>query len=725
MTDVSRLIRRAAAIEILRIALFLVYYLLLIALGAAILCGTVIAVRFLMVDVLPRVRYIRAAIALVIAAAGFGALALMFGFYLVKPIFSFTRDRDPRRLEVRRSDCPALFALIDALAVRTGCRRPKRVFLSFDVNACVFYDTSFWSIFLPVRKNLEVGIGLLDGTSEAELAGVLAHEFGHFGQRSMKVGSGAAVTCTVLRNLILVDDRWDRLLDRWCESDVHVVWNLFGVATRFLTNGVRSLTVGMFSFVQKGYLTLSRFMEFGADDAACAIVSSATFASALCKVRVLAEADAIYWNPLLDALFSDGRIPADPIAARRSVPSLLGRKDLPTLSFDQPLPLPPRTRTVPSRLRVDDPWASHPPLEDRLANIRGNASTAPIAPIASPDRPAAALVPETLVRSVAERAITLATPQHGSDAPPLRSVGLSEFKAWVRDWLDKGAMLPEALEPFLQRDLEPFDLAATRAANPAPPCPLSEENAAILEACRTAESDLETIEAVASGENGAKEIAVDGVVFRRKRLPVADFRVRAEALVAKAVAIQRTLYAWLRATLDENAGAALDAEYTALFSVTQVLSKALPPLLVSRDWLFGELSRRDVFPQEIFGEVCREMGSLEKNLREAILAIDRESFLAGVTPEFAALAEDVFAWADEGLHALASATQIDVEAVNRTFGVLDTFATLVFNRRGLARTAIARACEQAKGRLVSGTCGKAYCPASVVQLNCTNPKEEA
>ena len=47
--------------------------------GAAILCGTVIAVRFLMVDVLPRVRYIRAAIALVIAAAGFGALALMFG----------------------------------------------------------------------------------------------------------------------------------------------------------------------------------------------------------------------------------------------------------------------------------------------------------------------------------------------------------------------------------------------------------------------------------------------------------------------------------------------------------------------------------------------------------------------------------------------------------------------------------------------------------------------
>ena len=697
MTNASRLIRRAAAIELFRIALFLVYYLSLIALGVAILYGTVFAVRFLLFDVLPRVRYIRVAIALVFAAAGFGALALMFGFYLVKPVFSFTRDHDPRRLEVRRSDCPALFALIDALAARTGCRRPKRVFLSFGVNACVFYDTSFWSIFLPVRKNLEVGIGLLDGTSEAELAGVLAHEFGHFGQRSMKVGSGAAVTCTVLRNLILVDDRWDRLLDRWCESKMHVVWSLFGVATRFLTNGVRSLTVGMFSFVQKGYLTLSRFMEFGADDAACAIVGSATFASALYKVRVLAESDATYWNTLLENLFADGKVPADPVAARRSVPSLLGRTDLPILSFDRTLSEPPPTRAVPSRLRVDDPWASHPPLEDRLANIREDAAPTPVDSIASPNRPAAALVPEALVRRVAERAVALAAPGRGAAAPALRPVDQAEFEAWVRDWLDKGAMLPEALEPFLQRDLRAFDLVAARTAAPAPPCPLTEENAAILEACRTAESDLATIEAVASGESDAKEIAVDGVVLRRNRLPVADFRARAEGLVAKTEIIQHTLYAWLRAPLDENVGAALDAEYTALFSATQMLSNALPPLLARRNVLLETLRGRESLSQELFREVCNEIGLLEKDLRETILAVDRTSFLAGVPPEFAAHAENVFAWADEGLHAPASATTIDVDALNRMFFVLDTFTTLVFNRRGLARTAIVRACERVRG----------------------------
>jgi len=699
MKDAPRLIRRAAAAEILRLALFLAYYLALIALGVAILAGTVFAVRFLVSDVLPRVRNGRAIVALVIAAAGLAALALMLGFYLVKPLFSFTRDRDPRRVEVRRADCPALFALIDALAARTGCPRPKRVFLTAAVNAGVFYDTCFWSLFLPVRKNLEVGTGLLDGTSEAELAGILAHEFGHFGQRSMKVGSGAAVTTEVLRNLILVDDRWDRLLDRWCESEVHLVWTLFGAATRFLTNGIRRLTVGMFSFVQKGNMALSRLMEFGADDVACAVVGSDAFASALCKIGVLAEADA-YWSHLLQGLASAGKVPADPAAARRAVPALLGLERLPVLAFDRPLPEPPPTRAVPSRLRVEDPWASHPPTEDRLANIRADAAPPPTDAVASPDRPAAALVPEALARRVAERALALAAPEREERATPPVPVDGEAFAAWVRERLDGGLMLPEALEPFLGRDLDPFDLAAARAADPAPACPLTEENAAILEACRTAEGDLATIEEVASGENGAKAIAVDGVVTSRRRLPVADFRARAEALSAKAVAIQRALYAWLRATLPESEGAALDAEYGALFAASRTLSETLPPLFARRDEALEVLSGRDRISEDLFRKVRLALDALGKGLRKAILAQDRADLLAGVGPEGAARAAEVFDWAGEERRATAE-DGVDGDAAVRMFGVLDAFETLVFNRRGRARNAIARAC----GRAMAGAEG--------------------
>ena len=64
-----------------------------------------------------------------------------------------------------------------------------KVFLSTEINACVFFNTTFWSMFFPVRKNLVLGAGLFATTSTEEIKGILAHEFGHFSQESMKIGS--------------------------------------------------------------------------------------------------------------------------------------------------------------------------------------------------------------------------------------------------------------------------------------------------------------------------------------------------------------------------------------------------------------------------------------------------------------------------------------------------------------------------------------------------------
>jgi hypothetical protein len=58
-----------------------------------------------------------------------------------------------------------------------------------DVNASVFYDSSFWSIIFPIRKNLQIRLGLVNKIIEQELKAILAHEFGCFSQRSTKVGS--------------------------------------------------------------------------------------------------------------------------------------------------------------------------------------------------------------------------------------------------------------------------------------------------------------------------------------------------------------------------------------------------------------------------------------------------------------------------------------------------------------------------------------------------------
>ena len=66
--------------------------------------------------------------------------------------------------------------------------RPHRVFLTPDVNAAVFYRESLLSLLLPTSKNLVIGLGLVNQLNLSEFKAVLAHEFGHFSQNSMKLG---------------------------------------------------------------------------------------------------------------------------------------------------------------------------------------------------------------------------------------------------------------------------------------------------------------------------------------------------------------------------------------------------------------------------------------------------------------------------------------------------------------------------------------------------------
>ena len=52
----------------------------------------------------------------------------------------------------------------------------------------MFYDLSLINFFFPTRKNLEIGLGLTNVLTISEFKAVLAHEFGHFAQKSMAVG---------------------------------------------------------------------------------------------------------------------------------------------------------------------------------------------------------------------------------------------------------------------------------------------------------------------------------------------------------------------------------------------------------------------------------------------------------------------------------------------------------------------------------------------------------
>ena len=118
---------------------------------------------------------------------GIGSACLFL--FLVKGLFKRSQ-RDPGpRVEVTEKDQPALFAFIRQLCKDTGAPFPHRVFVTPDVNAALFFQESLPNLLFPSRKNLILGLGLVNRLNLTEFKAVLAHEFGHFSQNSMKLGA--------------------------------------------------------------------------------------------------------------------------------------------------------------------------------------------------------------------------------------------------------------------------------------------------------------------------------------------------------------------------------------------------------------------------------------------------------------------------------------------------------------------------------------------------------
>src|SRR5207244_1928026 len=110
------------------------------------------------------------------------------------------------------------------LADELGAPRPYRVYLSPGVNACVFYDLSLLNLIIPSRKNLDIGLGLVNVLNIGELKAVLAYEFGHFAQRTMAVGRWVYISHQIATHIVAKRDAFDRFLAYLSRLDIRIAW---------------------------------------------------------------------------------------------------------------------------------------------------------------------------------------------------------------------------------------------------------------------------------------------------------------------------------------------------------------------------------------------------------------------------------------------------------------------------------------------------------------------
>ncbi len=307
---------------------------------------------------------------------GLMGLGVMVLWFLIKFVFQSQRTDTSKMVEVTREDEPKLFAFLEKLTTETGTPFPRKVFIAPEVNASVFYNSSFWSMFLPVRKNLTIGLGLVNTLNMAEFKAVMAHEFGHFSQRSMKLGSYVYQVNQVMYNMLYDNEGYRNLLQGF--ANISSYFSIFASLTGHIVTGIQRILQKMYGFINKRYMGLSREMEFHADAVAASVAGGNQLVHALRRVEM---ADAA-WNTVINQY--NTWVPAKKMGANAYADQTAAIGYL--TSFFKLQNRPDGIPEIPDsffegnqkrRVNITNQWASHPERTEREAHLNGLGWTTP------------------------------------------------------------------------------------------------------------------------------------------------------------------------------------------------------------------------------------------------------------------------------------------------------------------------------------------------------------
>ncbi|WP_158286610.1 M48 family metallopeptidase [Chitinophaga sp. S165] len=299
-----------------------------------------------------------------IAGAALLLLGVLQTIFIMLFLFSRHKTVVPYRTVVTEQEQPVLFDFIYKLVEQTKAPLPKRVYLVPDVNAVVFHSPGIMGLFGEADKNLVIGLGMVNSLNISEFKMVLAHEFGHFSQRSMKLVLHVYTINRIIYNILYENRSW-RSAIIWL-SNKGLLAALFSRVFVLLAAGLHFLFRQMHELINRQYMRLSREMEFQADEVALSICGTDTAISAMRR----AEMSNACFQQLLQRTTSWARqqrfirniYEAHSMlikyhAKQNSTP--LDHQQLPQYDDDQ------FGTTVKSQVQFRDKWASHPTQEER------------------------------------------------------------------------------------------------------------------------------------------------------------------------------------------------------------------------------------------------------------------------------------------------------------------------------------------------------------------------
>lgn len=190
---------------------------------------------------------------------------------LVKGFFTSTESDPQLRILLRESDHPRLFEFIRQVCEEVGVEEPDRVFALPEVNAAVHTRTSLVNLFVPPKRDLLIGLGLVNALNLSEFKAVLAHEFGHFAQGGW-LASYYTVVYRLSYDIVRGRDWFDEALEKACNSFVPL--NVIAMASMHVMGAFRWLLERIFVAIAFRQFTVIRENEFHADRVAACVAGS-------------------------------------------------------------------------------------------------------------------------------------------------------------------------------------------------------------------------------------------------------------------------------------------------------------------------------------------------------------------------------------------------------------------------------------------------------------------
>ena len=226
-----------------------------------------------------------------------GVVAL---FFLFKPIFA-RKPKAAQPLALTPASEPVLYEFIQKICETVGAPAPKRIDLDCRMNASAGLRRGFLSLFSHDLV-LTLGLPLVANLTVEELAGVVAHEFGHFTQ-----GTGMRLSYIIRRvnlwfaRVVYQRDAWDvRLGNLYTQKH----YRPFALYAWFAHLGV-ALSRQILLFLMKGGNLMCGFimrqMEYDADACGIKVAGSGAAETTQRKLVTLNEAQRRAYEKLRES----------------------------------------------------------------------------------------------------------------------------------------------------------------------------------------------------------------------------------------------------------------------------------------------------------------------------------------------------------------------------------------------------------------------------------------